>query len=309
MTAGGYGDALIYYADHGPITAPGDRAASLTGLPADIAALGRAVWGLVLHPVAAGPLGLTLAPHRLGEQDLRYLPAMLARLRALDGRPLTEARPPERRLVGCCRDFAVLLCAILRQQGRPARARAGFATYFGPEIHMDHWICEYWRADEARWVMVDATLNPDDAPGAGGQWGFDPLDVPSDRFLVAGRAWRHCRAGAADPSRFGLPDETGLGYIGSQLVRDLAALNKRELLCWDTWALGHSAFTGLTGDDMALLDRVATATLAGNAGFAGLRALYQTEARLRVPSVIHSLDMAAGAHPLDAVELPAAVAD
>ncbi len=172
---------------------------------------------------------------------------------------------------------------------------------------MDHWICEYWRADEARWVMVDANLSLDAPPGD--RRDFDPLDVPSDRFLVAGRAWRQCRAGAADPDRFGLPDETGLGYIGSQLVRDLAALNKRELLCWDTWALGHTAFTGLTGDDLALLDRVATATLADNAGFAGLRALYRTEERLRVPSVIHSLDMAAGARPLDGVELPAAVAD
>ncbi len=92
-------------------------------------------------------------------------------------------------------------------------------------------------------------------------------------------------------------------------MRDLAALNKRELLCWDTWALGHTAFTGLTGDDLAFLDRVATATLADNAGFARLRALYQTEERLRVPPVIHSLDMAVGARPLDGVELPMAVAD
>src|SRR5256886_10114387 len=36
---------------------------------------------------------------------------------ALDPRPLAEARPPERRLVGCCRDFTVLLCAMARHHG------------------------------------------------------------------------------------------------------------------------------------------------------------------------------------------------
>ena len=51
-----------------------------------------------------------------------------------------------------------------------------------------------------------------------------------------------CRAGEADGNRFGLdpaPESEmhGLWYIQSQLVRDLAAMNKMELLCWDCWAL------------------------------------------------------------------------
>ena len=35
---------------------------------------------------------------------------------------------PERRFVGNCRHFTVLLCAFLRARGVPARARCGFGA-------------------------------------------------------------------------------------------------------------------------------------------------------------------------------------
>jgi len=62
-----------------------------------------------------------------------------------------------------------------------------------PGFHGDHWICEIWREDEARWAMVDVDL-PLDWSGD-----LDPFDIPADRFLVAGRAWQRCRAGQAAP--------------------------------------------------------------------------------------------------------------
>lgn len=72
--------------------------------------------------------------------------------------PLTLARPLEERLVGNCRNFSTMLCAMLRYRGVPARARRGFGTYFEPNQYMDHWVCEYWKADEQRWVMVARAL-------------------------------------------------------------------------------------------------------------------------------------------------------
>jgi hypothetical protein len=44
----------------------------------------------------------------------------------------------------------------------------------------------------------------------------------------------------------------------------------------------------LTADDLALLDTVAELTAADVPQFDTLRAMYETEARLRVPAVIHS---------------------
>ena len=120
---------------------------------------------------------------------------------------------------------------------------------------------------------------------------IDILDVPRDQFLVAGRAWQLCRAGQANPDDFGLaPDSMhGLWYVQSQLVRDLAAVNKMELLCWDCWGLGHAdPDEHPSPDDTILLDRVAAVTQARNEAFPDLRAIYEHNQQLRVPPVIIS---------------------
>jgi len=226
MTSGVAVDALAYYSAHGPITDPGGRASMFEGLPWRVSELVQVVLGLVLHPAAAARQGIDSPPERRADLQLRHVSRMLERILALDPRPLGEPRPPERRLVGNCRDAAVLLCAMLRHQGRPARARAGFATYLASAFFTDHWACEHWEPDERRWVAVDPGLPRDAVRGA---FGFGTLDLPPDRFVVAPRAWWACRRGEADPARFGmpeLPEKNGVGWVASQLVRDLAALNK-----------------------------------------------------------------------------------
>jgi hypothetical protein len=115
----------------------------------------------------------------------------------------------------------------------------------------------------------------------------DPLDTPSDQFLVAGRAWESCRSGAADPQRFGILDLRGLWFIRGNVVRDLAALNRMELLPWDGWGLllqlGRDEFGAA---DLALVDRVAALTQRGDEALEELRALYESEATLRVPEQV-----------------------
>src|SRR2546425_254648 len=115
---------LDYYASHGPITDPGPEAAAFAGLPADLPSLTRIVQGLVFHYFADEHIfGWKPPKERMPEIDARAVPAMLARLTALDGRPLAEPRPPERRILGCCRDFTVLLGAMARHHRIPVRAR------------------------------------------------------------------------------------------------------------------------------------------------------------------------------------------
>jgi len=191
-----------------------------------------------------------------------------------------------------CRDFAVLSCALLRHQGLPARARRGFATYFHgpssePGFHVDHWLCEYWKADERHWALFDAEVGKAEREYC--KVTIDTYDVPRDQFLVAGKAWQLCRAGQADPNRFGFGDERGEWFIQDSLVQDLAALNKMELLCWDGWALAdREPEDDVSEKDAALLDRIAALTTADNPAFLETRALYESDVRLRVPSVIKS---------------------
>jgi hypothetical protein len=176
----------------------------------------------------------------------------------------------------------MLLCAILRHQGVPARARCGFGAYFRPGAYEDHWVCEYWRVEERRWVMVDAQL--DEMQRSVLEIDFDPCDLPPGRFVTGGEAWQRCRSGQADPDRFGIFDMHGQWFIRGDLVRDLLALNKIEILPWDPWGLMAGPDDETTPEDVALLDRIAALTLAGDEAFPEVRALYEGDARLRLPA-------------------------
>jgi len=274
-------DPLLYYAQPGLMTDPGEHAMWFDDLPADIAALCQVVQGIFIHIFWAERYGVKLSEERKQEVDIRQVRQKLARIWQMDARPLTVTRPLEKRLVGNCRDFAIMLCAILRHQGVPARARCGFAAYFEPDRYVDHWVCEYWNPTAQHWLRVDAQL--DELQRQVLQVEFDPCDVPHDRFLTAGKAWQLCRAGQADPQLFGILDMWGMWFIRGDLVRDLLALNKIEILPWDSWGLMGGKDRGLSADDMALLDRVAALTLAGDEAFLELRWLYENDARLRMP--------------------------
>jgi hypothetical protein len=112
-----------------------------------------------VHVFRTEHYGLQLTDARRGEVQLCSLQRRLARTLELDARPLVQARPLERRLVGNSRDFPLLLVSILRLQGIPARARCGFAAYFLPGRFEDHGVVEVWMADRKAWVLVDSPLD------------------------------------------------------------------------------------------------------------------------------------------------------
>jgi hypothetical protein len=277
---------LTYYATPGPITDPGATAGRLADLPADAARLVEVVQGLMVHVFWAERYGLKLSAERQQEVNLRWVARMLSRIRELNDAPLTVKRPLEQKLVGNCRDHSTLLAALLRHQGIPARARCGFGAYFLPNHYEDHWVVEYWQANESRWVMVDPQLDSFQRGALGIQ--FDTLDMPPGQFIPAGQGWQLCRAGQANPDSFGIFTMHGLWFIRGNVVRDLAALNKVELLPWDGWGLGDKDEQALTPEDLALLDRAAALTMAGPESFAEMRIFYQAQEGLRVPPVIRS---------------------
>lgn len=278
-------DQFDFYASHGPITDPVEHAILFDGLPTDIPSLCRVVQGLIIHR-DFGPLyGVDLSDQRKQDVELRHVSKMLGRIRELDDRPLTEPRPYEKRVVGTCRDFTTLTCSMLRHHGVPARARCGFGAYFNPQSLEDHWVVEYWNADEARWQLVDAQIDALQRDAL--RLAFDLLDVPRDQFLVAGLAWQRCRTGELDPNRCGIFDLRGLWFVRGNVVRDLAALNKMEMLPWDAWGLAQKDFGSLSAQEMTLLDSVANLTQAPDS-FAQLCSLYEGEPGLRLPPIIHS---------------------
>jgi hypothetical protein len=277
-------DFKSFYSSPGKVTDPGACTHLLDGLPDDIGELCRVVQGLLVHRDWASHMNVVLDEKRVQEIKLRVVERQLARILELDDRPLTVKRPKEKCLVGTCRDFSTLMVGILRHKGIAARARCGFGGYFTPGKWEDHWVCEYWRADQNRWVMLDAQLDafqrsvlkPD----------FDTLDMPPGRFLTGGQAWQKCRRGEADPEAFGIFDMHGTWFIAGNVLRDFLSLNKVELLPWDVWAV-WPAFRPdppLSREVLSWLDGVAEMTLGGNDGFPGLRAVFLADGRFREPA-------------------------
>lgn len=280
-------DILAHYARQTPLSDPGRHAGLAEALPADPGAIVRAVQGLMIYEHVAGDFyGVVLDSTRRAESHLRPVEAMIERIVEMDARPLAKVRAPERRFVGICRSFTLLAVGLMRAKGIPARARCGFGTYFNPGKFEDHWVCEYWSEREGRWAFADPQFDP--------VWverfrlDHDPMDVPRDRFLIGGAAWRLCRDGAADPGAFGIEFSRlrGLWFVAGDLIRDGAALAGMEMLAWDVWGMQPLPGWQPAPEELAFLDALAELTADPDANFNELLELYRADARVKVPSTV-----------------------
>jgi hypothetical protein len=277
---------LAYFAQYSKLTQPGQYAGLYSDLPSEISALVEIVQGLIVHVFWAEHYGLNLSEERKSEVQLRSTERRLARTLELDASPLKIARHLEKKTVGNCRDFSVTLASMLQSKGIPARPRCGFGAYFLPNHYEDHWVCEYWNEAEKRWVLVDAQLDALQRDVL--KISFDTLDVPRDQFLVGGAAWKLCRNGEADPNQFGIFDMHGIDFVKGDFIRDVASLNKTELLPWDCWGMILTEYASLPPDDLSMLDKLADLTCQDVPDFEGVRQLYESDPRLRVGDSIQS---------------------
>jgi hypothetical protein len=278
---------LNFFSEHSAATTPGRYASVFAELPQQVGELVDVVQHLVVYDVVAPQFyGFTVPEKRQDEIHLRRVEQMLNGVLALDDRPISSARPIERRLVGRCHTFTLLLLAMLRDQGIPARARCGFGSYFNPPNFEDHWVCEYWNADQDRWVLVDTQF--DESWRAKLHIAHDILDVPRDRFLVASDAWAQCRSGLANPSQFGIEfaELRGLWFVAGSLVRDLAALNNVEMRPWDVWGAQPPPNHELAPEELRFFDRLAELTRVPDASFGELHRLFQSDERVAVPDTV-----------------------
>lgn len=274
---------LDYYREPGTLTSPGRHTSALTTLPDDVGSIARIVQGLAVHQYAAAHYEVALSDERTSESHIRHVDRMLDRLFEIDPKPLLVARPASKRLVGVCHHFMLLMTAMLRAKGIPARGRCGFGAYFNPGYYEDHWVCEYWNAAERRWVLVDAQL--DENWRREGHIEFDILDVPRDKFIVAADAWVRCRSGNADPSRYGIfiNEMRGPWFIAGDLIHDAAALCKVEMLPWDVWGAMPSAARPMGDEELSFFDELAELTNGGDSALPELQQRFEYDDRLRVP--------------------------
>jgi len=280
---------LPYYREPGAMTSPGRYAALFDDLPEDVAQLAAVAQGLIIHEHLTHLYDVTLSAADRGSVHVRPVEDLLGLIAAQDPRPLRVAREPAARIAGNCRHFSVMMVAMLRFRGIPARARCGFGAYFVDGLFEDHWVCEYWDGSSERWKLVDGQI--DDAQRGLFGIGFDLTDVPRDEFVIAGDAWVRCREGAADPAAFGLSflKEAGSWWIAANLMRDAASLDNLELLPWDCWGVMPEPDVAISADDQVLFDQLAGYTRLADDAFELRQRLCAEDERIRVPQRVRNV--------------------
>lgn len=248
---------LDFYRQQTETSDPGPHASAYEGLPREIPALCAVLHGLMLHMwwIGKQTYGFTkedladAGRDIIAEISLRTTADMLGRIFESDPRPLSEARDARQRLVGNCRDYALLLVSILRHQGIPARARTGTARYFFPDGSRleDHWICESWNEADGRWQQTDPQI--DDVMRKAMNLTLDPADLPEGQFLTGWRCYEELTSGRVEAKAIGFPPEfCGMGYVLNKMLADLVSLTGREVHAWAGWGIGGPDGGTLPGD-------------------------------------------------------------
>lgn len=229
---------LDHYLKYGLFTYPGLYEDYLKTLPDDIKELGELLRKNFLHRTTldAGNIGtnydmkygdMTKMPWwRQAEDDnLTTAAAMLAEFLRRDQNGLTPERKVEDKLVLTCRYVAILMASILKAKGIPARVRSGFASYFErTKDAWDHWITQYWKESEQRWVTIDVD-------GSWHRTGFDMYDMPNEKFDYSADAWLDVRQGKRDGNHFrNAGGSDGLVAISWELFYDFHCLMNNEIL-------------------------------------------------------------------------------
>jgi hypothetical protein len=293
-------DELQFYSTPGPMTSFAEverrQPEVVAGLPTDPAGVAEVVQGLVLHQFLGSLYDVDVSPLPEGDVQLRSAAAIVERLLGKDPRPLVEARAPADRFFGNCRHFSTLTVAMLRRAGVPSRARCGFGGYFLEGKWVDHWVVEHW--DGQRWLQLDAQI--DDVQRALRPPGFDPTDLAPGLFLTGGDAWQRSRDGREQGDDFGIADLWGQWFIPGNVARDLASLNKVEMLPWDAWGALAPADADDHAVDEPLVDELAAVATSGD--FAAIRARYEAD-DVRVPPRVLVLATTRGPQVVDVPEL------
>lgn len=285
---------LKHYTSVGTYTYAGPYQEYFRSLPDQIEELGRLICSQVIHRVTLRD-GNTNANANLIYGDMTKYPwyrlrceddillstiAMTGELFRLDAQGFHLGRKTEHKIVVTCRYVSVLMSAILKAKGIPCRSRAGFAPYLGEKESGDHWINQYWNKKESRWITFDA-----DGFFEYSILGFNPFDIPHDRFDWAAQTWLDVRAGIVDGKKFVYADGQGtnsLEAIIRAIFYDFHTLMNNEISYKFQPCYVDGKFDRLTESDLLEIDELATLMLNPDKNFNQLINIWNINKKFRI---------------------------
>lgn len=281
-----------HYLQFGVFTNPGLYKKCLSeDLPIEIREIGLLVRKNIIHrtTLAAGNTGtnvdlrfgdMTEVPWwRQPEDDiLATAAAMLAELYRKDGRGFVSDRATQDKLVLTCRYVSILIAAILKSKGIPARVRSGNAPYFEKGQSDDHWINQYWNDEEGRWVTIDVDGSLSLVEN------FDPYDLPVGAFDFPGKAWLDVRSGNRSADDFyNAGGERGLVVVAWSLFYDFHSLmNHENIYLHIPNMVRVNNFPTLAGPQLKEIDELAELMIDPDENFVEIKELYETKREFRL---------------------------
>lgn len=180
-----------------------------------------------------------------------------------------------------CRGQAILLAAILKAKGIPARVRSGFANYTNnDEIYWDHWITEYFDRTNGKWILVDADCCCND------NIDFDIYNIPQNKFLTAAEAWGMFRSNKMDSLKlghayYGTKDKM-LETLITALFYDFHCLMNDEIIYLHFPKFLREKNFELSEDDFGEIDDLAMLLLCPDKNFKDVCEIWNNHSKFRI---------------------------
>lgn len=250
-------DTLSYYKSQSPFTDPGSYQDQYDCLPKTAPELCAVVQGLMLD--YRERYKYPIVNERLLCMHARTASAVIQHLLGWNKAPLAQERPMPDRFLAATSDYANLFVSMARSVGIPARKRVGFVN--GESFDQ----AEYF---DGEWKLMDVS------------------GLAQGEFVSAAQVWQDCRSGKTDPEQFTSATDKGMPLVLANLMLDIAAMNKQELLTWDRFSWSLRPLDEFSSRALNTLDKAAELLLAGEEGLEELQELYDQEEGLQVPGAV-----------------------
>lgn len=102
-------------------------------------------------------------------------------------------------------------------------------------------------------------------------------------FLTAGESWLKYRKENIDPNKFGVLHIKGSGLIKANIIRDIFALSKVELLPWDSgWGvLGKGIYESVSEEEKPYFDKLSR--VSSKASSAEIHKIFHEDEQVKFP--------------------------
>lgn len=193
----------------------------------------------------------------------------------------TLQREAKDKIFVTCRGQALLLAAILKNKGIPARVRSGFAEYPSNNgIYFDHWVTEYYDNENGKWILVDADCCCND------NINFDIYDIPTDKFIKAAEAWKLFRNNEFDLSKlghayYGNKDKV-IEILTTALFYDFHCLMNNEIIYLHYPKFLRDKSFQLNENDFKELDELAELLINSDNNFLTLINIWNNKSKYRI---------------------------